>query len=145
MREPVRTFEARRGSAEVAREDGVRTYFSGERVGDRPKPRHDTFDRFMKLERGRLEEHASGKLAEALGHALPGESQEELERIAAEDQRMAQEGMVSLKIGEEIHHKHIDELTPDDRPARLAAEQVEVAWLMERIESSTKGTDSPTI
>lgn len=84
-------------------------------------------------------------MAEALGHALPGESQEELERIAAEDQRMAQEGMVSLKIGEEIHHKHIDELTPEDRPARFAAEQVEVAWLMERVESSRKGTDSPTI
>jgi hypothetical protein len=28
MREPVRTFEARRRSAEVAREDSVRTYFS---------------------------------------------------------------------------------------------------------------------
>ena len=51
--------------------------------------------------------------------------------------------MVSLKIGEEIHHKHIDELTPEDRPARFAAEQV--AWLMERVESSRKGTDSPTI
>jgi len=64
-----------------------------------PKPEHDTFDEFMEMERGRLQEHASGKLAEALGHALPGESQEELDRIAQEDQRLAQEGMVKLKVG----------------------------------------------
>jgi hypothetical protein len=117
----------------------------GERVGDRPKPQHDTFERFMELERWRLQEHASGKLAEALCHALLGETQEELDRVAAEDQRMAQEGMVPLKIGEEIHHKHIYELTPEDRLARFAAERVEVAWLMERVERKRKGTDSPTI
>ena len=64
-----------------------------------PKPEHDTFDEFMEMERGRLQEHASGKLAEALGHALPGESQEELDRIAQEDQRLAKEGMVKLKVG----------------------------------------------
>ena len=60
-------------------------------VGDRPKPEHDTFDEFMEMEWARLQEHASGKMARALGYALPGESQEELERIAREDQRLAQE------------------------------------------------------
>jgi hypothetical protein len=100
-------------------------------VGHRPKPeQHDTFDEFMEMEHSRLQEHASGKLARALGHALPGESQEELERIAAEDQRLAQEGKVRLKVGEEIHYKHIDELTREDRAARMAAEQEEVDWLM---------------
>jgi hypothetical protein len=41
-------------------------------MGSKPKPEHDTFDEFM--ERGRLQEHASGKLAQALGYALPGVS-----------------------------------------------------------------------
>jgi hypothetical protein len=78
------------------------------KVGDRPKPEHDTFDEFIEMERARLQEHASGKLARALGYALPGESQEELDRMAAEDQRLAQEGKVKLKVGEEIHYKHIE-------------------------------------
>ena len=103
-------------------------------MGHRPKPeQHDTFDEFMELERARLQEHASGKLARALGHALPGESQEELERIAAEDQRLAQEGMVKLKVGEEIHYKHVDELIREDRKARMAAEREEIDWLMKRV------------
>jgi hypothetical protein len=106
-------------------------------VGHRPKPeQHDTFDQFMELERARLQEHAQGKLAHALGHAMPGESQEELERIAAEDQRLSQEGMVKLKVGEEIHYKHVDELTREDRKARIAAEQEEVDWLMKRVRLS---------
>jgi hypothetical protein len=75
-------------------------------VGDRPKPEHDTFDQFMDMERARLQKHAQGKLAEALGHALPGESQEELDSMAAEDQRLAQQGMVKLKVGESVSYKH---------------------------------------
>jgi len=97
------------------------------------KPEHDTFDKFMEMERGRLQEHASGKMARALGHALPGESQEDLDSIAQEDQRLAQQGMVKLKVGEEIHYKHIDELTREDRRARMAAEREEVDWLMNRL------------
>jgi hypothetical protein len=102
-------------------------------VGDQPTPEHDTFDKFMEMERARLQEHAAGKMASALGHALPGESQKELDRIAAEDQRLAREGMVKLKVGEEIHYKHVDELTREDRKARIAAESDEVAWLMKRL------------
>ena len=103
-------------------------------MGNRPKPeQHHTFEQFMELERKRLKEHAQGKLARALGHALPGESQQELERIAAQDQRLAKEGMAKLKVGEEIYYKHIDELTREDRQARMAAEQEEVDWLMKRV------------
>jgi hypothetical protein len=102
-------------------------------MGSKPKPEHDTFDRFMEAERGRLQEHASGKLAQALGYALPGESQEELERIALEDQRLAQKGMVKLKVGEEVSYKHIEELTREDRTARIAAEREAVEWLMSRL------------
>lgn len=102
-------------------------------MGDRPKPEHDTFDEFMEMERARLQEHASGKMARALGHALPGESKEDLDRRAAEDQRLAQQGMVKLKVGEEIHYKHIDELTREDREARIAAEREDIAWLKKRL------------
>jgi hypothetical protein len=102
-------------------------------VGSQPRPEHDTWDEFIEMERARLQEHASGKMANALGHALPGESQQELDRIAAEDQRLAQKGIVKLKVGEEIHYKHIDELTREDRPARIAAEREEVAWLKKRL------------
>jgi hypothetical protein len=102
-------------------------------VDDGPKPEHDTFERFMEMERARLQEHAQGKMARALGLALPGESQEELDRKAAEDERLAQDGMVKLKVGEEIHYKHIEELTREDRRAKLAAETVGVHWLMERL------------
>jgi hypothetical protein len=102
-------------------------------MGSKPKPEHDTWDEFMDMERSRLQQHASGKLAEALGHALPGESQEELARIAAEDQRLAQQGMVKLKVGGEIHYKHIDELTREDRMARIEAEREEVEWLKRRL------------
>jgi hypothetical protein len=72
-------------------------------------------------------------MARALGHALPGESQEELQRIATEDQRLAQEGMVKLKVGGEIRYKHVDELTREDRTARIEAEREEVDWLMKRV------------
>jgi hypothetical protein len=66
-------------------------------MASKPKPEHDTFEQFVEIERGRLQKHASGTVAEALGHALPGESQEELDRIAAEDQRLAQRGWSSSK------------------------------------------------
>jgi hypothetical protein len=73
-------------------------------------------------------------LAQALGQlALAAESQEELDRIALEDQRLAQQGMVKLKVGEEVSYKHIDELTREDREARIEAEMEEVQWLKRRL------------
>jgi predicted 3-demethylubiquinone-9 3-methyltransferase (glyoxalase superfamily) len=92
----------------------------------------DNVDAFRREEERIWAARASGKMANALGHALPGESQEELDRIAAEDQRLAQKGMVKLKIGETVSYKHIDELTREDRTARIAAEREEVAWLKKR-------------
>ena len=109
-------------------------------MASRPKPEHDTFDEFLEAERGRLQKHASGALADALGYALPGESQEQLERIAQEDQRRAQRGLVRLKVGEEVSYKHIDDLTREDRRARIAAEQEEVEWLKNRLGLGDEGS-----
>jgi hypothetical protein len=36
-------------------------------------------------------------------------------------------------VGDEVSYKHIDELTREDREARIAAETEEVAWLKKRL------------
>jgi hypothetical protein len=98
----------------------------------------------MQMERQRLQDHAQG-MARALGHALPGESREGLDRIAAEDRRLAQSGFVQLKSGQRTYHKHIEELTRADRADRIAAERATVEWLKERVERRKRGEDAPPI
>ena len=49
------------------------------------------------------------------------------------DRRQAQQGMVRLKRGATIFYKHIDDLTPEDRVARIEAERATRAWLAGRI------------
>ena len=114
-------------------------------VVDWPKPQHEGWEAFMEMERLRLQQHAQGKMALALGRALQGESQHELERIALEDQRLAQRGMVRLKSGSSVYYKHIDELTRADRAARLEAEWETVVWLKQRVECMKRGEDAPPI
>jgi hypothetical protein len=74
-----------------------------------------------------------GRLGRAIGLALPGESPEELERIAEGDRRKAEEGLVELRSGDEVWYKHIDELTREDRPARIESENARAAWIQERL------------
>ena len=94
---------------------------------------HDThqklWEQYMEVERKELEQRRTGQLGRALGRALPGESQEELDRIAEEDQRKAEEGLVELRSGDEIWYKHIDEITREDRQARIESENARTAWL----------------
>jgi hypothetical protein len=68
-----------------------------------------------------------------LGDPLPGESPAELQWMILEDQHLAEEGLVELRSGEEVRFKHVDDLTYEDRPARLEAESKRRAWLMERL------------
>jgi hypothetical protein len=68
-----------------------------------------------------------------------------LERIALEDQRQSQRGLVRLKTDEEFHHKHIDHLTREDRTARIVAERETVAWLKERVERGKRGAQASPI
>lgn len=81
---------------------------------------YGSWDGFMKVEREQLAQRAAGKMARMIGRALRGESQEELDLIAIDDQFMAQNGYVPLRQGDRVWHKHIDELTPEDRPARMS-------------------------
>jgi hypothetical protein len=95
---------------------------------------------FIQMERHRLQEHREGKLRRALRVALPGESVEELDRLAEEDRIRAEQGLVPLmgKDGE-IFYKHIDDLSSHDMHARIAAERKELAWLKERVARSKEG------
>jgi hypothetical protein len=114
-------------------------------VVDWPKPGHEGWEAFMEMERLRLQQHAQGKMALALGRALQGESQHELDRIALEDRRLIQPGMVRLKSGSSVYYKHIDELTRAHRASRIEAEWETVVWLKQRVERRKWGEDAPPI
>jgi hypothetical protein len=97
------------------------------------KTHQELWEQYMEVERRELEQRRNGQLGRAIGRALPGESHEELERIAEEDRRKAEEGLVELRSGDEIWYKHIDEITRDDRPARIESENARAAWIHERL------------
>jgi hypothetical protein len=98
---------------------------------------HDTrqefWEQYMEVERKELEQRRTGQLGRALGRALPGESQEELDKMAEEDQRKAEEGLVELRSGDDVWYKHIDEITREDRQARIDSENARAAWIRERL------------
>ena len=89
-------------------------------------------ERFVAAERSMLEQRRGGSLAQAMSEPLPGESPEELRWLAIEDSHLAEERLVELRSGGEVCFKHVDDLTYDDRPARIEAENARRAWLMER-------------
>jgi hypothetical protein len=97
------------------------------------KKHQELWEQYMEVERRELEQRRTGQLGRALGRALPGESQEELQRIAEVDRRKAEEGLVELRSGDEVWYKHIDELTRDDRPARIESENARAAWIQDRL------------
>jgi hypothetical protein len=97
------------------------------------KTHQELWEQYMEVERRELEQRRNGQLGRALGRALPDESQEELNRIAEEDQRKAERGLVELRSGDEIWFKHIDEITRDDRPARIESENARAAWIQDRL------------
>jgi len=97
------------------------------------KTPQELWEKYMEVEHREVEQRRSGQLGRALGRALPGESQEELEKIAEEDQRKAEEGLVELRSGDEVWYKHIDEITREDRQARIESENARAAWIRERL------------
>jgi hypothetical protein len=67
-----------------------------------------------------------------LGEALPGEPPAALRRLADEDTRQAQAGLVALMSMGKVSYKPLDELSPEDMPARAAANRLRTTWLKER-------------
>lgn len=72
----------------------------------------EAWERHMRLERELLAQRRDGKLAIAIGKALPGESPQDLEQMAREDRLKAEEGLVSLLRGEQLSYVHVTSLTP---------------------------------
>jgi hypothetical protein len=90
------------------------------------------------LEREQLAQRTTGKTAGMLGRVLPGESQLDLYSIAIEYQLLAQDGYVPLRQGDKVWYKHIDELTCQDRPAKIEYEKELVSWLKGRLEDGRR-------
>ena len=55
-----------------------------------------------------------------------------LQRLAVEDRRQAEEGLVALMSGGKVSYKRLDHLTQEDGPARVAANRARATWLKER-------------
>ncbi len=90
------------------------------------------WEQFVQQELRELELRKGGQLARLLGEPLPGEPPEALERLASEDQRQAEEGLVALMRAGKVLYKHVDELSPEEMPARIAANRLRTTWLKER-------------
>src|SRR5215208_5349613 len=99
---------------------------------ERIRARKAAWESFMRKEWRELELRKDGQLAELLGEALAGESPAALRRLAREDQRQAEEGLVALTSNGKMYYKLVEELTEADMGARIAADRLREAWLKER-------------
>ena len=88
--------------------------------------------RFVKTEQRQLQLRKDGQLARLLGEPLPGEFPAMLQRLVSEDRRQAERGLVALMSGGKTFYKGIDDLAPEDMPARIAANRLRTTWLKER-------------
>ena len=102
------------------------------REEERSRARKATWESFMRRERRELELRKEGQLARLLGEALAGESPAALGRLAREDQRQAEEGLVALTSNGKTYYKLVEELTEGDMGARIAAARLREGWLKER-------------
>jgi hypothetical protein len=90
------------------------------------------WERFMDSERREIEMRKRGQLGRLLGEPLPGEPPAALARLAEEDRRQAEDGLVALMSLGKVYYKQLDELCPEDMPARTAAIRLRLTWLKER-------------
>jgi hypothetical protein len=90
------------------------------------------WESFMQTELRELRLRKDGQLGRLLGESLSGELPTALQRLAYEDRRQAEEGLVALMSNGEVSYKHIEELCEEDMPARIAAKKVRTTWLKER-------------
>jgi hypothetical protein len=102
------------------------------REEERDRARKAAWKAFMRKERRELELRKDGQLATLLGEALEGESPAALRRLARQDQRQAEEGLVALTSNGKTYYKPVEELEEEDMASRIAAERLRDAWLKER-------------
>lgn len=103
-----------------------------EREEERVRALQAAWESFMRVERRELALRKDGQLAKLLGEALPGEPRAVLSRLASEDQRQAEEGLVALMSNGTVFYKRLEELSVGDMPARGAANRLRMTWLKER-------------
>jgi hypothetical protein len=121
-----------RERAEERRLARLREERSRLREEERIRARKAAWESFMRRERLGLELRKDGQLAGLLGEALAGESPAALRRLAREDQRQAEVGLVALTSNGKTYYKLVEELTEEDMGARIAAVRLREAWLKER-------------
>jgi hypothetical protein len=102
------------------------------REEERGRARRAEWESFMCNERRKLELRREGQLAELLGETLAGESSAALRRLAYEDRRQAEEGLVALMSKGKVYYKRLEELVEVDMAARIAADRLRENWLKER-------------
>lgn len=102
------------------------------RQEERRRAQLAAYKSFMQAELRELEFRKDGQLARLLGELLPVELPAALARLATEDQRQAEEGLVALMMDGKVSYKRLDELSPDDMAARIAAKRARTGWLKER-------------
>ena len=133
--------ELRDGPHRDERADRWQEGIAGERAEERKRERTEerkrveqaaAWELFMQAELRELELRKGGQLARLLGEPLPGEPPAVLERLATEDQRQAEEGLVALMSSGKVFYKHVTKLSEKDMPARIAASRVRTTWLKER-------------
>lgn len=97
--------------------------------------RDASWERFMQTELREMELRKDGQLAGLLDRmrgAAPRSTTPALRRLASEDRRQAEEGLVALMQGGRVSYKRLDDLTQEDGPARVAASRARTTWLKER-------------
>lgn len=109
---------------------------------DDSRARLAAWEAFMQAERRELELRKNGQLAKMLGEPLPGEPPAEMLRLASEDRRQAEEGLVALMRDGEVVYKHLEDLSEGEMPARIAATRLRTSWLKERQEDRWFGRDT---
>src|SRR5215213_523281 len=121
-----------RERAEERRQARLREERRRQREEERRRARKAAWESFMRKERRELELRKDGQLAGLLGEALAGETPAALRRLALEDQRQAEEGLVALTSNGKMYYKLVEELTEEDMAARIPADRLRETWLKER-------------
>lgn len=116
------------------RSEARREERSRARQEERSRAQHAAWKSFMRAELRELELRKEGQLATLLGEPLPGEPPAALRRLALEDRRQAEEGLVALMSNGKVSYKHLEGLSEEDMPARVAARSVRTTWLKKRVD-----------
>jgi len=90
------------------------------------------WERFIHEEQRELELRKDGQLARLLGAPLPGESLTTSQRLASEDKRQAEEGLVALMTNGKMSYKRLEDLSEGDILGRIAARRLRTTWLKKR-------------